>query len=105
MAIALKCFGLRHERPPETLDALIPEFLPAIPTDCMDGKPLKYHLNADGGFTLYSVGRDGKDGGGDTTVSPGKESSHIPWYRMDFVWPSPALPDEISAWREEMSKN
>jgi hypothetical protein len=104
-AIALKRFALKHGKSPETLDALVPEFLSAVPTDWMDGRPLKYHLNADESFTLYSVGLDGKDNGGDTAPSPGKESNRNLWYRTDFVWPSPALSNELSAWREESAKN
>src|SRR5262249_30674786 len=97
-------FVLKHGSAPENLDALVPEFLTAVPTDYMDGKPLKYRRNADGSFTLYSIGTDLKDNGGDAGLSPGKES-HSLWHRMDFVWPSPALADEVSAWREEMAKN
>src|SRR5690606_35010653 len=44
-AIALKRHFLRHGKIPSNLDALVPEFLPAVPTDYMDGKPIKYQLN------------------------------------------------------------
>ena len=99
-AIALKRYSLRHGTPPASLDALVPEFVLSVPIDYMDGKPLKYHLNADGAFVLYSVGADGKDGGGDTALLPDKTSLHNPWDRKDCVWPSPALPDEIAAYRK-----
>ncbi|HNQ72044.1 MAG TPA: hypothetical protein PKN95_00375 [Verrucomicrobiota bacterium] len=59
-AIALKRYSLRHGNYPAKLDALVPEFLPAVPVDYMDGNPIKYRLNGDGSFTLYSVGEDGR---------------------------------------------
>jgi len=104
-AIALKRYSLRYGKSPASLDSLVPEFLSSVPTDYMDGKPMKYHLNADGGFTLYSVGEDGKDDGGDTSMFPNKVHVRVLWERRDFVWPSPALPDEIEAYRQETGKN
>jgi hypothetical protein len=92
-AIAIKRHSLRHGRPPASLEALVPDYLPAVPIDFMDGKPLKYRLNADGSYTLYSVGEDGKDDGGDAILPPG-EMSRNPWKRKDFVWPAPALSGE-----------
>jgi hypothetical protein len=44
-------------------------------------------------------GENGKDDGGDTTPLPGKTSLRNLWDRKDFVWPSPALPEEIEAYR------
>ncbi len=100
-AIALKRYQLRHGRLPETLDALVPEFISSVPIDCMDGKPVKYRLKPDGGSVLYSVGEDGIDGGGDASPVPGKEQSRQLWMRRDFVWPEPALPEEVLAHRAE----
>lgn len=99
-AIALKRYFLRHGAHPETLDALIPEFLSAVPIDYMDGQPLKYRRNPDGSFTLYSVGEDGVDDGGDASLPPDRESFRNLWHRKDFVWPQPALPAEVAAWRK-----
>jgi hypothetical protein len=104
-AIALKRYELRHGQPPETLAALVPEFLPAVPVDYMDGKPLKYRRNANGGFVLYSVGENGKDDGGDTTLPPDKTHLRNVWFRQDVVWPAPALPEEVAAWRKEAAKD
>jgi len=95
-AIALKRFHLRHGRYPEKLSALVPEFLPAVPADFMDGQPLRYRLNADGTYTLYSIGDDGKDDGGDPRP---KETIRSHWwmYGRDWVWPRPATPQEVKA--------
>ena len=100
-AVALKRYSLRHGTPPASLDALVPEFVSTVPIDYMDGQPLKYRLNAGGTFVLYSVGVDGKDGGGDAALLPDKTNLRNLWDRRDWVWPSPALPDEIAAYRKE----
>jgi len=97
-AIALKRFQVKHGQWPETLAELSPEFLPAVPIDLYDGKPLKYHPNPDGTFLLYSVGEDGVDDGGDP--SPARPSSSIlsdwSWTKTrDYVWPQPASPAEV----------
>jgi len=95
-AIALKRFQLKHGKLPETLGDLVPEFFRSVPIDPNDGKPLKYHPNADGTFLLYSVGDDGVDDGGDTT--PAKTTTSATWYWQrgrDWVWPQPATDAEI----------
>ena len=98
-AIALKRFQLEHGQWPETLAELSPEFLPSVPIDPYDGKPLKYHSNPDGTFLLYSVGEDGVDDGGDP--SPAKHASffNAPIYdwiqTRDWVWPQPASTAEV----------
>jgi hypothetical protein len=65
----------------------------------MDGRPIKYHLEAGGDLALYSVGEDGKDDGGDSTLLPDKTTRRNLWDRKDYVWPKPARPDEIKAYR------
>jgi hypothetical protein len=89
-AVALKRYQLRKGKLASNLEALIPEFLSESPTDYMDGKPLRYRLNQDGSFLLYSVGTDGKDDGGDPTPSKTTEPYYHPlWYGRDAVWPLP----------------
>jgi hypothetical protein len=101
-AVALKRYLLCHGAPPASLDSLVPEFLSSVPIDYMDGKPIKYHLGAGGAFVLYSVGADGRDGGGDTALLPGKTNLRNLWDRKDWVWPAPAGQEEISTYRKEM---
>lgn len=93
-AIALKRYQLRHGKLPPSLDALVPEFLSAVPLDYMDGKPLRYRLNPDGTFVLYSVGFDGQDHGGDDTIVKARYgSSGMPrWDARDAVWPQIEVP-------------
>jgi hypothetical protein len=94
-AIALKRFQLKHGKLPQTLNELAPEFIPSVPIDVYDGKPLRYHPNADGTYLLYSVGDDGKNDGGDPTNAASGSSSFY-WQRArDWVWPQPATPAEV----------
>jgi hypothetical protein len=97
-AIALKRFQLKHGKLPETLDEMSPEFLRAVPIDPYDGKPLRYHPNADGTYMLYCVGEDGVDDGGDPSVLSAASSLHYYWQNAnarDWVWPQPATPAEV----------
>lgn len=97
-AIALKRYQLRHGVYPPDLAALVPDFLPTVPCDPVDGESLRYRLNADGTFLLYSVGEDGEDNGGDP--KPAKpETKSFAWQRgRDWVWPQPATAEEIEAY-------
>lgn len=98
--IALKRHFLRHGKYPASLEALVPEFLPAVPIDYMDGKPIKYQLEDNDTFILYSVGEDGQDHGGDLSLPDGSRNRDL-WRRRDYVWPAPATPEDVVAWREE----
>jgi hypothetical protein len=92
-AIALERFKLRHGNLPASLEALVPEFLAAVPYDYMSAKPLRYRAGSDGRYVIYSVGEDGKDDGGDATPPQGGRPGL--WEGRDAVWPSLAAePDE-----------
>jgi len=104
-AIALKRYLLRRGKYPASLDALVPKLISSWPVDYMDGKPTKYRLNSDGSFTLYSVGVDGNDDGGDASLPPEKPKSRNLWNRKDFIWPAPATPEEVQEYRREAAKN
>lgn len=107
-AIALKRFQLKHGNLPETLGELAPEFFSSVPVDPYDGKPLRYHPNADGTFLLYCVGEDGVDDGGDPTLPAGIiNHASIYWqntHARDWVWPQPATDAEIKYFYEHPPK-
>lgn len=64
VACALESFRLAHAGSlPERLDQLVPQWLPAVPSDPFDGQPLRYRRH-ESGYTVYSVGDDRKDSGG-----------------------------------------
>jgi hypothetical protein len=62
-AIAAGQFEQKNGKLPESLESLVPEFLPTVPTDPFDGQPLRFKAT-DEGLVLYSIGRDRKDDGG-----------------------------------------
>lgn len=61
LSFALRAYHQATGALPETLDALIPEYLDTIPTDPYDGAPLRYSKEQ---AILYSVGNDFIDSGG-----------------------------------------
>jgi hypothetical protein len=97
-AIALKRYQLKNGNYPATLSKLTPEFLSSVPLDPIDGNPLRYRLKADGTFLLYSIGFNGKDDYGNSAGE--KESAYGDYFwptphSLDWVWPQPAMPEEI----------
>ncbi|MDL5055556.1 ankyrin repeat domain-containing protein [Oscillatoria laete-virens NRMC-F 0139] len=63
IAIAIKRYQLAHGKLPDSLAQLVPAFIPEIPTDPFNRKPLQYG-EENGGFYVYSVGPDLTDDGG-----------------------------------------
>ena len=101
-ANSLKRFALKHGHYPSDLTELIPEFLPAVPKDPVSGQALRYHLNGDGTFKLYSIGEDGEDNAGDPTSPTASKS--FGWQRgRDWVWPAPATKEELRTYYEELA--
>ncbi|GMW02142.1 MAG: hypothetical protein AMXMBFR84_32780 [Candidatus Hydrogenedentota bacterium] len=62
-AIALNHYKRQLGRYPDTLDALVPQFMTAVPQDAFSASPMTYTHEANG-YTLLSIGPDGKDNGG-----------------------------------------
>lgn len=61
--LALRAYHLEQGKPSPSLEALVPEYLPAVPQDPFGaGGPLRYHRGANP--LVYSVGPDKKDDGG-----------------------------------------
>ncbi len=95
VAIALERHRRKHGMHPATLDQLVPEFLSAVPVDWMDGKALRYRLNPDGTYTLWSVGEDFKDDGGDATDVSKSSGRRDIWDGRDAVWPRMLVPAPV----------
>jgi hypothetical protein len=79
IACALERYHLARGEYPENLNALVPQFIEAIPGDVIGARPPHYRRAADGTFLLYSTGWSGRDSGG--VAKPGNEG--------DWVWPEP----------------
>lgn len=63
MAVAAERYRRAHRTWPSALDALVPDFLPALPRDLWASCPFRYRTE-DGAATLWSVGPDLDDDGG-----------------------------------------
>jgi hypothetical protein len=98
-AIALKRYQMKHGNYPAQLNDITPEFASAVPFDPADGKPIRYRLNSDGTYTLYSIGDDEQDDGGNPLPATASNSKY--WLQgRDWVWPQPASDDEIKIFYE-----
>jgi hypothetical protein len=62
-ALAAERYHLAEHAWPGDLNALVPRYLPAIPTDPFDGQPLRMRHLPDG-MVVYSIGPDRTDDGG-----------------------------------------
>jgi hypothetical protein len=76
---AMKAYHAEQGRLPESLEALVPDYLDEVPRDPFDGKQLRYSREKK---IIYTVGKDGKDTGG----SPGEDrrESPDPTYEIPF---------------------
>lgn len=64
--LAIRWYALEHDgQRPETLEQLVPRYLPAVPLDpfLAGGKPIRYIPDGDTP-SVYSVGTDGRDNNG-----------------------------------------
>jgi hypothetical protein len=64
LALALAAYRADHEDYPDTLAALAPRYLAAVPQDHFTGGDLHYERHG-GGYCVWSVGEDGEDDGAD----------------------------------------
>ncbi len=63
--LAIEAYRRDAGRYPGKLEDLLPRYLPRLPIDYADRKPLRYRRDNDG-YLLYSIGSDGRDDGGRT---------------------------------------
>jgi hypothetical protein len=79
---------------PETLEMLVPAFLPELPRDVMSD-PLRYRRNGASHFTLHSVAMNGADDGGiseapEARAGKAERRGRIPERKqLDWVWAYP----------------
>ncbi len=68
-AIAAELYRRDYGNLPETLDNLVPDYLPAVPTDPFNGEPLRYVVNPRD-FVIYALGEDLNDDLGSVEEQP-----------------------------------
>lgn len=66
LAVAVERFRRDQQSLPATLEDLVPRYLPELPIDPFTGRALLFKLAANS-YTIYSVGPNLKDDGGDLT--------------------------------------
>jgi hypothetical protein len=77
--LALRAYFADHKSYPATLQALTPEYFPRVPGDPFaQDAPLHYSVTGDGlnGYSLYSIGPDKNDDGGNPAVNPSAKSEN-----------------------------
>jgi hypothetical protein len=81
LACALERYRIAHAKFPDSLSELVPQLLPAVPHDVINGQPLSYKLNPEGGYVLYSLGWNETDDRGTIkqTKNGGVEQSEGDW--------------------------
>lgn len=84
VACALERYRLAVGELPETLEALCPRLLDAVPPDIIGGQPLKYRREGNAGVVVYSVGWNETDERGVPSQSGMPER-----YHSDWVWQTP----------------
>ena len=79
--LAVRLHRARHGHLPRTLDELVPEYLPRIPTDpfAADGRTIAYSPDGDPPI-VYSIGSDGVDDHGQFILRGG----YLRAYKCDF---------------------
>lgn len=84
--LAMRLYHLDHAgKLPESLDELVPAYLPEIPLDPFDHLPLRYDPAL---TTIWSTGHKRLN----VTEADGKLPQDMPAYRLRFVRPSEPLP-------------
>ena len=83
VVIAMARYRLDHPTtPPPDLATLVPGYLPSVPRDPFDGKPIRYDAGKD---WLWSVGQDRIDAGGKPYRN--REDAEPPVPGTDALWP------------------
>ena len=89
-AIALERYRADHGSCPKSLAELVPTLMPSIPEDPVNGHPMRYRVESDGTFKLWSIATDDQDDGG-VVLPPGVAFENAPSltaqdFQGDWVW-------------------
>lgn len=101
-ALAIEQFHFDQGRIPATLSELVPEYLPSVPLDPHSPtEELRYRLQGEDGYVLYSTGRNSFDDGGlteDADISLRVRMPVPDWLELEPpVSTTPTSPEPTSA--------
>jgi hypothetical protein len=94
-ALALRLYAVEHGGEyPQTLDELLPKYLPAVPIDpfASGEKPLSYSADDPEAPLVYSVGENGTDEGGSQIPNNRRRANPGRWEMSDAVLRMKATP-------------
>jgi hypothetical protein len=84
LLLAARAYRLERGVLPESLEDLVPGYLPGIPIDAFDGKPFRYSSEKG---VIYSIGGDLVDDGGDSSQRCPVRFDMLEWgWRGDPSW-------------------
>lgn len=92
VACALERYRLAKGQLPESLDVLVPTFIAKVPNDVIDGKPLRWNRQADGGYVLYSIGWNREDDAGQPGWDKDSKEPRVDLSTGDWAWQMPPKP-------------
>jgi hypothetical protein len=108
VGLAAERYRLAHNRWPDALAALVPEFIHEVPVDPYNGSPLKYR-RLDDGVVIYSVGPDDQDNGGkldrQNPTAPGTDIGFQPWDVPHRRQPWRPLPQKAEGDEKKQEQN
>lgn len=81
IACALEKYRRIHDDLPESLEALLPKYLPELRKDPASGKNYRYERLDQDRYRLWAVGIDGRDDGGQFDETEGEHN------QVDIIWP------------------
>jgi len=94
--LAIQAFRDEHNRFPNRLDELVPEYLPSVPVDPFLEAPLIYRVESDA-VTLYSVGPNLRDDGGKAFDANTNESDIVADSLFSLPVPATAAKSSVSS--------
>lgn len=99
IACSLERYRLVHGSYPGSLDDLASYSPTPLPHDIINGEPYHYRLLPDGKFSLYSVGWNQVDDGGQTSAFPSVDQN-----LGDWVWPMVKSPVQTPSSAPDIDK-
>jgi hypothetical protein len=94
-ALAIRAYKLDHGDLPESLDALVPDYLPSVPIDYMDGRPIRYSKAE---HAIWTIGLGGNPLAAPLPPAPASRNDSINSeyliFRLDRIPPPSAEPPQ-----------